>query len=230
MTYLDMIDRLLGSSEYRGIANKNAINSYQPLYSQIDNEGTESAILCTHLNFGMLEYFAELLIKLDYIAYIPFGKIGEKHAENCFRKLGKNISVSNYKKRIMIKALNNHGIEVDKSFNEGLDSFLRYLQSQEQNFEDVESVAATVRIVGGYIDNLVAKGEIVGLRERDDAMEKILDDLWTKIKTSGTKKFNINDFLPQQEKEFTEKQKEYFKYITGLGVTKNTAPKNDRDL
>ena len=69
MTYLDMIMRVMGSSEYRQVANKNQINSYQPLEIEIGTEQTNSDILCTELKHGMLEYFAELLIQLDYRLY-----------------------------------------------------------------------------------------------------------------------------------------------------------------
>ena len=226
MTYLDMIDRLLGSSEYRRIANKNEINSYQPLYTQIDIEGTESSILSTYLNFGMLEYFAEFLIMLDYVAYVPFGKKGEKYVENCLKNIGKNISISKYKKKIMVKALNNHGIEVGEIFNERIDSFLRYLQTPMQNLENIESVAATVRIVSGYIDTLVAQNKVIGLRERDEEMEKIIENIWTYVKTSGSKIINLNDFLPNQENTLSDYEKKYINYITDIIPTND---KNNND-
>ena len=81
MTNLDIILRLMDSNQYRKIANNNQINSYQPLEIQISTEQTISDIMCTRLHHGMLQYLAELLIQLDYMTYIPFGKRGTKQLE-----------------------------------------------------------------------------------------------------------------------------------------------------
>ena len=222
MTYLDMILRVMGSSEYRQVANKNQINSYQPLEIQIGTEQTNSDILCTELKHGMLEYFAELLIQLDYVAYVPFGKRGKKQLEKYFEENGYKLTPKEYKKKQMLTTLKECGIEVGKTFSESIDSYCEYLYSSEQDLSVIESVAACVRQVSSELDNLASEKTIIGLSERDDKLEQILDNIWTRIKVSGNTKIDMNDFLPKvdENKPLSGEEKKYFEYITGLNITK----------
>ena len=208
MTYLDMILRVQSNNKFRFY---NAINSVQPLDPQIGIEQTNADILSTKLNFGMLQYFAELLIMLDYVTYTPFGKRGTKYLE---KHLINKMSVKEYKKKLIIRALNNIGVEVGETFNLRIDTFLDFLYSDKQDLNCIESVAATIRIISGVNDNLISKGEIVGLDERDDNMGKIIDNIVNYIKENNTKEIDLNDFLPKIDDEpLNEKEIEYFPII-----------------
>ena len=223
MTYLDMIGRLMGSSEYRQVANKNQINSYQPLEVQIGTEQITSDILCTYLKHGMLEYFAELLIQLDYIACVPFGKRGTKQLEKYFKDNGYKLTPKEYKKKQMLNALKKCNIEVGKTFKERIDSYCEYLYSSKQDLSEIESVAACVRQVSGELDNLVSEKNIIGLSERDDKLEQIIENIWAYIKTNNTTKIDMGDFLPSvdENKPLNSQEKEYFEYITQLKIIKD---------
>ena len=234
MTYLDMIMRVMGSREYaakfalKGLANKNQINSYQPLEIQIGIEQTNSDILCTELKHGMLEYFAELLIQLDYVAYVPFGKRGTKQLEKYFEENDYKLTPKEYKKKQMLTTLKKCGIEVGKSFKERIDSYCDYLYSSKQDLSVIESVAACVRQVSGELDNLTSEKTIIGLSERDDKLEQILDNIWTRIKVSGNTKIDMNEFLPKvdENKPLNSDEKKYFEYITQLKQTKEKEEEN----
>ena len=219
---IDMLSRLLGTNEYRQIANENQINSHQPLDTQIGTEQINSDIMCTHLKHGMLQYLAEFLIQLDYITYVPFGKRGQKQLEKCLEQSGYNMSPKAYKKNKMIRVLEKNGIAVSDGMNRVLEQFCNYLYSPKQDLSKIESVAACVRQVGGEIDNLISSGQIVGLDERDDKLEQILDNIWTRVKVSGNTKIDMTEFLPNvdENKPLTDAEKEYFEHITRFKITK----------
>lgn len=223
MTILDMIMRLMSSNQYRQVANKNQINSYQPLEIQIGLEQTNSNILCTHLNHGMLQYLAELLIQLDYFAYVPFGKRGTKQLEKYFEENGYQLTPKEYKKKQMLNALKKCDIEVNNRIKEIIDCYCDYLYSSKQDMSKIESVAACVRQVSGELDNLTSEKVIIGLSERDDKLEEILDNIWTHIKVNNNTQIDMNNFLPKvdENKPLNSEEKKYFEYITNFNITKN---------
>ena len=208
MTYLDMIGRLMCHSEYGRVANHNQIQSHQPLDPQIGVECTSCQILCTKLRFGMLMYFGELLLLLDYVVYTPFG---ERGTQMLIQRFGDLDGVKKYKRKVMVHALNEIGAEVGTTFRLRIETFIDYLYSPNQNLEAIESVVATTRIISGYLDNLVSKGEVIGLNERDKKLKDILDQIYKHTQETGSLKFDIRDFVPSAgEEPFNEEENKYF--------------------
>ena len=214
MTYLDMILRLQGSSCYQRVANANQINSHQPLVIQIGTEQTQQEIVSHVMRHGLLQYFGDLLIMLDYSVYVPFGKRGIKELEKHLN----GESSKEYRIKKVCKVLNDIGIPVGETFKKRIDSLFNYLYSSKQNFEVIESVAATMRIIAGVVDNLQSKGTIIGINERDDKLEEISNKIIEHIKKTGNKEFDINDFLPQidEDEPLNNEEKKYFYEIVNI--------------
>lgn len=124
-----------------------------------------------------------------------------------------------FKGKRMLAVLAQAGIKVDKELKENVEKYCHFLVSDKQDFSQIESVAATVRKIGGELDNCVSKGVVAGVNDRNDEMEKILDNIWIFVKFKG-KQFDVNRFMPkvEQDKPFETYEKRYFENITELEV------------
>ena len=123
----------------------------------------------------------------------------------------------------MLNILKKNNIEVGNNFKNRIDKFCDYLYSTKQDLNEIESVAACVRQISGTIDNLAAEKKIVGLSERDDKLQQILENMWEQVKTQNDAKIDMDDFLPSvdENKPLNLEEKKYFENITRLEITKD---------
>ena len=219
MKYVEMMNKLYKTKEYIRIANKYVIRTMQWLEFQISLEKSASDVMCAFLNCTDKQDLSKMLILLDYATYIPFGKRGQKQVENWLESKGIKMTYEQFKKNRMLVVLAQAGINVDKELKENVEKYCHFLVSDKQDFSQIESVAATVRKIGGELDNYISKGVVAGVSNRNDEMEKILDNMWTFAKVNG-KQFDANRFMPKfdQNKPFEPFEKRYFENITELKI------------
>ena len=214
MTHLEMDSVVTHTKAYRDVANAKEINGFQPLYTQIELEKNQAQIMCAFLNFGAKQNLAALLMTLDYATYIPFGKRGEKVVESLLKANGIDMSFEQFKRQRMYMVLLQNGIKINKTLKQSIDTYCHFLTTDKQDFSQIESVVATIRKIGGELDNSVYSADI-----RDEEMQKICDRIWMKVKHCGSQ-FDIVNFLPQADnyKPLTQAEAKYFEQITSLQV------------
>lgn len=229
MTYNDMVRTVIGSIYYNKTSKKNDVVNSQQLKNQIEFEKEQVDIMSLYFNFGVQNYLADLLFYLDYITYIPFGKRGYKFLEDCLSKEEIDASVAELKKNTIHKMLDKIGIKINPDLQNSIDKYCELSYSTEQNFSNIESVAATVRIVGGELDNLISNGQL-NAEDRNDKMKKILEDIMMDTKLLKNKKLNIEKYLPKyKNKKLNNTEIEYFQQMTGF-PTKTESKLEDKEV
>ena len=227
MTYEQFASKLHKTKEYKKMAKHRHISSPMPLYYLITEEGMQADIMCNSLRADDKRDTALLLIELDYISYIPFGKRGKKIVEDLIKEKENNFnrtytSYRSIKKDIIYGMLAKIEVKVDEKLKNSINKFFDYMESDMQDFSDVESIAATIRRIGGELDNQSSKSKYYGDDQRFEQMEKILDKIWTHIKTHNTKCFDIKEFLKETkaDKPLSPTERLFFKYITSIRLPK----------
>ena len=227
MTYEQFASKLHKTKEYKKMAKHRHISSPMPLYYLMTEEEMQADIMCNSLRCDDKRELAFLLIELDYATYIPFGKRGKKIIENLIEEKENQFNRT-YLSYRAVKKDNIYGlfatikVKVDENLKKSIDKFFDYMDSDKQDFSDIESVAATIRRIGGELDNQTSKSKYYGDDQRFEQMEKILDKIWTHIKTHNTKCFDIKEFLKETkaDKPLSPTERLFFKYITSIRLPK----------
>ena len=80
MNYSAIIAKLKHSHDYIKISSANDITLRQSLKLQISLEQSQCEIMATFLQLEKFNDLGKLLLMLDYMTYMPFGKGGIKYA------------------------------------------------------------------------------------------------------------------------------------------------------
>lgn len=221
MNYSDLLLKLKESNQYQYMVNSKDVGGRELLQLHMIFDINNYEMMASMLNFEKSQYLSGLLIELDYATYIPFGIKGLRHLQKCLKQEGSLTNAIDYKKQQMYRVVKRCGAELNNELKNSIDKFCDYLFTVKQNLSEIESVAASVRIVSGELDNLVSNYKMGSINEKDDNCERILDTMVDYTKTNG-KEINLKEFFDFDKEDLNEKEANYFERFTGLKLTNET--------
>ena len=211
-----IVEELKNSKEYKKIVNTRDIKGTDTLKNQIEFEIDLAKRFCEKLNYKDECKLVELLIYLDYIIYTPFGRRCIRYLERVLSQYNKPFNMKDYKYLRMYQVLTNNKIQIDENLIQSIKKFNNYYYTQNQNFSKPESIAATIRIISGELDNFVSFGTIKNLDERKEVFNKISSLIYKDINNKGMQNdismyiSNGSSLLKNNEVDYLKQTTEFF--------------------
>ena len=219
MTDLGIIVKLLSSNDFKRLTTINMVGTPQSLDVQCSLEQNRAEALAHRLNFNET-YLIDILLQLDFMTYIPFGTRGMRQIEKYLKHSGNKKTYAEYKYDQMIDVLKNNNIEVNSKLVQGIKNYCKYLITDEQDLSKAESIAATVRKIGGELENLASLNKINGMRERTGKLRELVNQLYEDTK-KGITTICLNKYLSNHAEKLNDTELEYFNKVIDLKVTNN---------
>lgn len=211
MSYLDMLVKLKFTNSFKKLSHTIMVGTPQSLDVQMALEQNRAQYLL-HANRAKDEdtYLSDLLIQLDFMTYVPFGQRGRKHIEKCL-----NVNFADYKYNKMIQVLQSNNIEIDFLLNKSIKKYCEYLTISKQDLSKPESIAATIRQIGGEIENNASAGIIPTLKSRSGQLREIVGKIYNQTEKTGIE-IDLKNYITPDKSELAEKEVQYFNNVTGI--------------
>lgn len=211
MNYLDMLVKLNFTNSFKKLSHTIMVGTPQTLEVQMLLEQNRAQYLL-HANRAKDEdtYLSDLLIQLDFMTYVPFGQRGRKQIERSL-----NIDFTDYKYSKMIQVLQSNNIEIDFLLNKSIKKYCEYLTVSKQDLSKPESVAATIRQIGGEIENKALAGIDPTFKGRSDQLREIVGKIYDQTEKTGLE-IDLKNYITPDKSELSEKEVLYFNNITEI--------------
>ncbi len=203
------------SNELLHMQNMFAFKDSSVLAMRLVDEETLSNLLELKIGYKIADsMLVKLLIMLDTIAYVPFGKRGMKALEEILSKFDGSPNSVKFKIDKMMSALQDNKVEICDELKSIVEKFCQQYIGSIFDLSDPISFAALVRRLNCELENSIVSGFING-KIPSDVFEELLEQIFQDTNEEN-RLINLDDYISKRTNDdnLDEDQIKYLKKIT----------------
>ncbi len=205
------------SNELLHMQNMFAFKDSSVLAMRLVDEETLSNLLELKIGYKIADsMLVKLLIMLDTIAYVPFGKRGMKALEEILSKFDGSPNSVKFKIDKMMSALQDNKVEICDELKSIVEKFCQQYIGSIFDLSDPISFAALVRRLNCELENSIVSGFING-KIPSDVFEELLEQIFQDTNEEN-RLINLDDYISKRTNDdnLDEDQIKYLKKITKI--------------